>query len=314
MNNLGSTLVIANPAAHSGKGATGIETVKRFFETCSAASTSFDLQLTSAQGDAVRMAAAAGERDTVVAVGGDGVIHEVVNGLMSINASERPRLGIIPFGSGNDFARTIGFVANNPDQAIGQMVTGLERELDLGYVTSDTCPEGRYFTESLSFGLDAAIALDTTRRRAAGTTQEGEELFITSSVKLAARASKGYRCEAIIDNDNPRQLTSLIFAVLNGPTYGGGFNICPTADPCDGKLDVCFNVGHPMMPHLMLLLGLARSGRHTKSRLVRLRKMNTAQVRFYEDVPCQIDGEELTGTQFTIKVVPKALRVLVDKG
>ncbi len=313
MRNLGSTLVIANPAAHSGKGAAGAEVVRRFFETCPTVTTSFELQLTSASGDARHMAAQADAYDTVIAVGGDGVIHEVVNGLMTIEAESRPCLGIIPLGSGNDFARTLALTANNPDRALEQLLTGEERVLDLGHVTSDACPEGKYFTESLSFGLDAAIALDTTDRRAEGTKQEGSGLFVTSSVKLTARASEGYRCQARIDDDEPIELTALIFAVLNGPTYGGGFRICPDADPSDGQLDVCFNVRRPWMPHLMLLLGLARFGRHVHSRMVRLRRLHTVQIQFFEDVPCQIDGEELAGSSFTINVVPQALRVLVPR-
>ena len=257
------------------------------------------------------MAAEAGEYDTLLVIGGDGVIHEAVNGLMAIDAANRPRLAIVPFGSGNDFARTLGKAANNPERALSQILTGTEMTLDLGFVESDACEQGTYFTESLSFGLDAAIAIDTTRRRAEGTKQQGEGLFLTSSIKLAARASKGYPCVARIDDDDPIRLASLIFAVLNGPTYGGGFRICPQADPRDGLLDVCYNVRHPWMPHLMFLLGLARFGLHTHSRMVRLRTCREIRIEFPEGAPCQVDGEELAGTRFSIRVVPEALRVVV---
>ena len=108
-------------------------------------------------------------------------------------------------------------------------------------------------------------------------------------------------------------LTSLIFAVLNGPTYGGGFRICPAADPCDGLLDVCYNVGHPNLLHLLFLLGLARFGKHTKSRVARLRTMRTVQIDFFDDVPCQVDGEELKGRSFHVQVVPGAVRVVVPR-
>lgn len=313
MNNLGSTLVIANPVSHSGRGAAGAERVQRFFETCPSASDSFELRLTSAPGDAQRIAARASGFDTVIAVGGDGVIHEVVNGLMEIPPARRPRLGIVPLGSGNDYARTLALTPNDPDAALRELLTGRERTLDLGHVTSDACPEGVYFTESLSFGLDAAIALDTTKRRAEGTRQEGEGLFLTSSIKLALRASKGYPCVARIDGGEPFELTALIFAVLNGPTYGGGFRICPQADPCDGRLDLCYNVRKPWMPHLMFLLALARFGRHTRSSYVRLRKLHEAHVEYAGEVPCQVDGEEFAGTSFSIAVVPDAIRVIVPR-
>ncbi len=313
MRNMGSTLAIANPASHSGKGAAGAQAVQRFFATCGSASTSFEMRLTQGPGDAQRIAQAAGECDTVIAAGGDGLIREVVNGLMAIDEAWRPRLAVIPLGSGNDYARTLGLMANNPERALEQLLTGQEQVLDVGFVTSEDCPEGVYFTESLSFGMDAAIALDTTARRAAGTKQEGSGLFVTSAIKVAARASKGYPCVASFDGEEPIQNTSLIFAVLNGPTYGGGFRICPAADPCDGQLDVCYNVRRPWMPHLMFMLGLARFGLHTRSSLVRLRRFTSAEVEFSQDVPCQVDGEELLGTRFAIRVVPQALRVLVGR-
>ncbi|MBP3893617.1 MAG: diacylglycerol kinase family lipid kinase [Atopobiaceae bacterium] len=310
---LGMTLAIANPTSHSGKSVAGAESVRRFFETYTAATTGFELRFTAAAGDAERIAAEAEGYDTILVIGGDGVIHEAVNGLMTIEEARRPRLAIVPFGSGNDYARTLGLAANDPEKALSQLLTGSELSLDLGLVSSDAYPQSVYFTESLSFGLDAAIALDTTMRRAEGTRQQGEGLFLTSSLKLALRASKGYPCVAQIDGDKPMYLTSLIFAVLNGPTYGGGFRICPQANPRDGVLDVCYNVRHPWMPHLMFLLGLARFGLHARSRLVRLRTFSKAQIEFPEGAPCQVDGEELAGTRFSIEVVPKALRVVASR-
>ncbi|MDI9591284.1 MAG: YegS/Rv2252/BmrU family lipid kinase [Acidobacteriota bacterium] len=312
ISDLGSTLIIANPASRSGTGAAGAEVVRRFFETCTSVTTSFKLRLTGATGDADTIAAGAAGRDTVVVVGGDGVIHEAVNGLMRIDAPLRPRLAVVPLGSGNDYARTLGLTPNDPERALDELLRGRERSFDLGFVTSDACPEGSYFTESLSFGLDAAVALDTTTRRAAGARQRGSGLFLTSGIKLAARASRGYPCTVRLDDEESLRLTSLIFAVLNGPTYGGGFRICPEADPCDGQLDVCYNVRHPRMPHLMFLLGLARFGHHTRSPLIRLRRLRTVRIEFAEAPPCQVDGEELLGSRFSVRVVPSALRVVVS--
>ena len=308
--NLGKTLAIANPTSHSGKAAAGAEVVRGLLEVYSAATTEFEMRLTQAPGDAERIAAQAGEYDTVIVVGGDGVIHEAVNGLMAVPQDQRPCLAIVPMGSGNDFARTLGMVTNNPQRALEQILTGAMRTLDLGHVTSDACPEGTYFTESLSFGLDAAVAIDTTSRRAQGTRQEGSGLFVTSAIKLAVRASKGYPCVARINGEDPLDLTSLIFAVLNGPTYGGGFRICPGADPTDGQLDVCYNVRQPRLPRLMLLLGLARFGLHAHSPIVRMRTLREAQVTFAQGTPCQVDGEELAGREFSIRVEPRALQVV----
>ena len=309
---LGHTLVIANPASHSGKGAAGAETVRRFLDIYESATSGYDLKLTEHSCDAQRMAQDASAYDTVIVLGGDGVIHEAVNGLMTIDAAQRPRMGVIPLGSGNDYARTQGLTLNNPDRSLAELLAGTERSFDVGYVSSDACPEGAYFAETLSFGLDAAIALDTTTRRAEGTKQEGAGLFATSSIKLFSRAQAGHPCVVRFDDEEPISLSSLIFAVQNGPTYGGGFRICPKADPTDGLLDVCYNVRHPWVPVLLVLLGMARFGLHTGSRAVRLRTARHIDIEFTEgEPPCQVDGEELRGSRFSVEVEHNARRVIV---
>ena len=301
---LGRTLLIANPAAHSGKGAAGADFARHFLGSYATATRGYEVRLTKGPGDAVGIAAGAVGFDTVLALGGDGVIHEVVNGLMRLPESARPQLGVIPLGSGNDYARMLGMVKNDVEGAFAQLVRGTVREAEVGRVN------GVHFMQTLSFGLDAAIALDTTERRAANTSQEGEALFITSGIKILSRARDGFPCTARFDDEGPVDLRTLIFAVQVGPTYGGGFRICPDADPCDGLLDVCYNVKKPLLPHLLTLFGLARSGRHARSRVVSLRQVRHAELDFAEEPPCQVDGEQLCGTHFEIDVIPKALKVI----
>lgn len=301
---LGRTLLIANPAAHSGKGAAGADFARRFLGSYSSATRGYEVRLTEGPGDAVGIAADATGFDTVLALGGDGVIHEVVNGLMELPEPSRPQLGVIPLGSGNDFARTIDMPRNDVEGAFARLVRGRVRDMEVGRVN------GVHFMETLSFGLDAAIAIDTTARRAADTSQEGEALFVTSGLKVLSRAHGGFPCVARFDDDEPVELSTLIFAVQVGPSYGGGFLVCPDADPCDGLLDVCYNVRKPLIPHLLALFGLARSGRHARSNVVRLRRFRHASVDFANEPPCQVDGEQLTGTRFEIDVIPRALRVV----
>ena len=301
---LGRTLLIANPAAHSGKGAAGADFARRFLGSYSSATRGYEVRLTEGPGDAVGIAADATGFDTVLALGGDGVIHEVVNGLMELPEPSRPQLGVIPLGSGNDFARTIDMPRNDVEGAFARLVRGRVREMEVGRVN------GVHFMETLSFGLDAAIAIDTTARRAADTSQEGEALFVTSGLKVLSRAHGGFPCVARFDDDEPVELSTLIFAVQVGPSYGGGFLVCPDADPCDDLLDVCYNVRKPLIPHLLALFGLARSGRHARSNVVRLRRFRHASVDFANEPPCQVDGEQLTGTRFEIDVIPRALRVV----
>lgn len=306
-SHLGRTLIIANPAARSGAGEAAAAFADRFLSSYSAATAGYELTLTRAAGDAEHLARAAGAQgfDTVIALGGDGVIHETVNGLMAVPARERPRLAVVPVGSGNDYGRTLGMALNDAEGALAQVVRGEVVEVEVGRA-------GRtHFAETLSFGLDAAIAIDTTARRAADTSQVGEGLYVTSALKILPRARRGWTVSASIDGGEPRRLPALIFAVQVGPTYGGGFRICPEADPADGLLDVCFNVRRPLLPHLMALFGMARGGRHAGSKVIETARARRIELVFDDEPPAQADGEDLSGgRRFDIEVVPRALRVI----
>ena len=302
---LGRTLVIANPVAHSGQGEGATQFVVRFLSAYKSATSGYRIARTGASGDATGIAADASDFDTVIALGGDGVIHEVAEGLMAIDPGARPRLGIIPMGTGNDYARTLGMARNDPEEALRQLVGGREKSIEVGRVN------GRYFVETLSFGLDAAIALDTTNKRANETNQEGTELFVRSAIRIFSRAGKGFPCTVSFDGADPIESRSIIFAFQVGPTYGAGFKVCPDADPADGLLDVCRNTVTPPLPVVMGLLGAARFGSHTHSRIIEMRRVRHAVLDFESEPPCQVDGEGITGTHFEVDVIPKALRVVV---
>lgn len=301
---LGHTLLIANPAAHSGKGAAGAEFARRFLGSYTSVTNGYEVRLTTGPGEATSIAEGAEGFDTVLVLGGDGVIHETVCGLMACAASGRPQLGVIPLGSGNDYARTLGMVRNDVEGALAQLVRGTAGPVDVGRVN------GTYFAETLSFGLDAAIALDTTTRRAADTSQEGEALFVTSGLKILSQAKQGFSCVARFDGGEPRELAPHVFAFQIGPSYGGGFLICPDADPADGMLDVCLNTRKPSLPRLMALFGLARTGRHVRSSIIETLRVRHAELEFDAAPPCQVDGEPLEGTSFSIDLLPSALTVI----
>lgn len=301
---LGRTLVIANPAAHSGAGEKGARFAEEFLRSFSSATNGFEVVRTAGPKDAVAIASGAAGYDSVVALGGDGVIHEVVNGLAQIDRAARPQLGVVPMGSGNDFARTLGMKRNDVEAALAQLVRGRVRSCELGRVN------GVRFMQTLSFGLDAAIALDTTDKRAAGTDQEGEELFVRSALRILSGAKKGFPVRASFDGQEPLDLASIIFAVQVGPTYGGGFKICPKADPTDGELDICYNVSLPPTPVLLGLLGLARFGKHTSSGVVTTTRCRHAELHFEQEPPCQVDGEKLCARDFVVDVETDALDVV----
>lgn len=304
---LGRTLVIANPAARSGGGTRGAELARRFLASHASVTDGFDVRLTDGPGDGTNLARAAEGFRTVVALGGDGIIHEVVNGLMGIGGPRRPRLAVVPMGSGNDFARTLHAAANAPEASLAELLQGTGRTVELGLVN------GTYFVETLSWGLDAAIALDTTARRAGSTRQRGSGLFLSSGYRIMATSRKRWPYRATFDDADEVRGVDIVFAVQNGPTYGGGFRVCPEAVPTDGALDACYSVGTPSAPRMLTLFSEARFGMHTRSTALRLRKFGHLAIDFDEEPPCQVDGEVLVGTHYDVRVVPHALEVIVPR-
>ncbi len=308
ISSLGRTLVIANPASHSGHGAEATDFVRNFLRSFQSLTNGYEVTETAGPEDATRIAADSTGYDTVLALGGDGVIHEVVNGLMQIPRGMRPRMGILPLGSGNDFARTLGMPMNDAQAALAAIAQGKEKYIELGRV-NDT-----YFMQTLSFGLDAAIALDTVDRRANDTRQEGAGLFATSGLRIFTTGLRGWHFVATIDGEKVEG-TDMVFAIQNGPTYGGGFRICPKAVPTDGMLDLCYTLRKPSVPHTLALFGLARGGWHARSNVLKLQQIRHLEVEFPDDPedqpPCQVDGERLEANRYVVDVVPQALRVIV---
>lgn len=301
---LGRTLVIANPVSQSGKGKEAAEFVDRFLQSFDNATTTYKMVMTTGPNDATQLAAKATGYDTVLAIGGDGIIHETVNGLMQVKAEKRPAFGIIPIGSGNDYARTLHMDLNNPTGSLGQVLNGTRMKLDLGLCN------GVYFCETLSFGLDAAIALDTMERRKR-TGTHGTRLFAASGYDIFRNYTHGWKFSASLDGGKRFSGEEIAFACQVGPTYGGGFKICPDASPVDGELDLCYNAKMPKKPMALALFTLSRLGLHRSSSAIKIETFKHLQVTFDEEPPVQIDGEKLTGKRFDVKVVPHALEVIV---
>lgn len=251
---------------------------------------------------ACALAKAADGADTVVALGGDGVIHEVVNGLMALPVAARPQLGVIPVGSGNDYARALGIPAQ-VGKACARLLHAKARPVDIG------CVNGEFFAETLSFGLDAAIALDTMERRKR-TGKSGTALYMASGFDQLFHHldERAYRLQ--LDDGPVMQGASITFAVQMGPYYGGGFRICPDASLDDGLFDLCIS-NPPIGPVGAAAIFLrAKNGNHVSSPRMEFHQARKVRVEFDEVPPAQVDGERIEASVFEAEVMPAALRVL----
>ena len=319
---LGRTLIIANPAAQAGAAAETGEQLQRFCELYVRDGSTFQLAMTERPRHAVRMARLAAGYDTVIAVGGDGIVHEVANGLMGIEAQARPTMGVVPVGSGNDYARTLGLREATRERDMGALLSCEPAALDVGrieYVPSPGASAGggatrtEYFVQTLSFGMDAAIALGTYElRRTTGLI--GAPLYLASGFNAAGRHYRDYPLMASFDGAPAERMRAVAFAVQLGPTYGSGFRICPEADPADGLLDVCYIAGPMPRAHAIALLLKAKGGHHLRDKSVHTRRVRSASFTFEsDDYPIQADGELIRASRLSVGILPGVLRVLVPK-
>lgn len=302
----GRVLLIANPAAQRGNGLdAGHIAYDLLCEWLG--KDRVDFKLTDNPGHAEELAAHAptSEYGTVIALGGDGMAHETVNGLMKLDSADRPCFGLIPVGSGNDFANTLGMSDCVPD-AIVQFLDADIVPFDIG-----RCNDA-YFDETLSFGLDAAIALDTIERRK-HTEKQGMSLYFASGIDQLLHHLDTFQVTAVLDGDRRIEGPVHLFAVQLGPTYGGGFLICPDADPTDGLFDICYADSPMNLVEASFKFLMAKKGRHVNFKGIHFERASSIELSFDRRPPCQIDGEEYLADSYSIQVIPKALKVLRAK-
>ena len=306
----GKVLLLANPAAQRGNGAQAAKVAHELLAEWLGEET-VDLTFTEKPNHAIEIAerATVHQYETVIALGGDGLVHEVVNGLMHLPRDDRPVFGLVPAGSGNDFAQTLGMSDCVPD-AIVQFLDAREREFDIG------CCNGEFFAETLSFGFDAAIALDTVTRRER-TGEQGTRLYLASGIDQLLHHLDPYRFTATLygPSEDEREISGeiLMFAVQNGPTYGGGFHICPDADPTDGLLDICYATAPMRLPVATFKFLRAKNGKHVNRKGIHFARASHMELQFDSRPPCQIDGEPHIADSYSISIEHQALTVLSSK-
>lgn len=296
------TKLVVNPAADRGR--TG-ERVSLVSETLRGFNIEHDLVQTEAPGQAIELArqAAAEGYDLVVAVGGDGTCNEVMTGLLAAAEAGRPAMmGVIPMGSGNDFAYALG-IPNDLAGACAVLTRGRERVVDVGRVTVDGQP--RFFTNGVGLGLDGEVAIETRKVR----RLYGFALYLWSALRVIGFGRWPYQVDFSLNGEQYRQPVTL-FAVGNGPRAGGGFFLTPFAKPDDGLLDICY-AGPKSKLGLLNLLPKATKGTHIHDAAVTLATSTHIKIVAEEGIPGHIDGEILctAGKDFVFEIIPQALRV-----
>jgi YegS/Rv2252/BmrU family lipid kinase len=260
-------------------------------------------------GHGERLAAAAADlgHDRVIAVGGDGTVNEIINGLMGGSAPgvPPPMLGVVPAGSGNDLARSLGL----PLAALDALPVALgerTRPLDLGVATCSG--RRRHFHAAGGTGFDAQVAFAMAGRRRGW--QRGRAGYVVTTLTELWRYRNRELRVRLATPDGARQLEGrfLFIAFANGPYYGGGMKISPEASNRDGVLDVCLVGDISRLGALKELPGIYR-GAHVNHRLVEIARVLELRIDGPPGTRVHLDGEPLGELPVDIRVRPAALQV-----
>jgi YegS/Rv2252/BmrU family lipid kinase len=289
-----STLVIVNPRAGRGKTAD----LSMLF-----AKQGLDAKVVTTQrpGHGSELAAAARSDGIglVVAAGGDGTVHEVVNGLLE-GRGDMPALGVLPLGSGCDYARTFE-IPQDPGAAVEHLIRADPRNVDAAELTYATAggEANRFFANIAEVGIGGAVVARAAKLpRFLGPAMYGVAFVIT--LPIFRRHDARIRMD---DQTYDGPLTDLVIAI--GKVFGGGMRVAPGADPSDGLFDVQVHFGSK----LDYVRGLPKvyKGTHVPHPKIREERARTIEIECDPPGLIEADGEVLGSTPASFRILPGAL-------
>lgn len=270
-----------------------------------------DVEMTKHSGHGAELAreGAKAGHELVVAVGGDGTFHEVVNGLMEAKADNKEaKVGLIGQGTGGDFRKTLD-IEHRLDKYVDALASGRERPLDVGRFSGGG-KKDHYFVNILSAGMGGLVDRYVAN---ASKALGGKAAYFGASLKALVAARLGnVKCKVTLDGTTEdRALRSYMIAVCNGRYFGGGMKVAPKAEIDDGAFDVVA-LGATSKLGFALTSSSIYSGDHIgRHGTVHFRankiEMDLANDDAREVFLLDVDGEPMGSLPLTIEAVPKAL-------
>jgi diacylglycerol kinase (ATP) len=292
------TCVILNPTAGSVKEADAMK------ERLQALSTE-PLLVSKQAGDAERFAreAAQGGTELIISAGGDGTLNEVVNGIAS--AGCQTALGLVPLGTGNDFARTLG-IESNVEAAIEHLKKGQTRAIDLVRVTSDRV---RYFLNVSSGGFSGVVDEKLT----AEMKKTWGPLAYLRGAAAAFSELRGYAARIALDDQPPLEADLYNVVIANGRYVAGGIPIAPEAEVSDGLLDVVL-ISERGPTDLAIVAAQILLGKHLGSDGIIFKRAKKIAINSRPGMWFNVDGELIGNEPAVFELLPQALQCVVAAG
>lgn len=295
--------VILNPAAGKGYAAKAEPKIRQYLKE---EGLEFDLVKTERPWHAKELAEQAVREgfELVVAAGGDGTFHEVVNGLMAASGGEEAGiLGMIPMGSGSDFANTVG-VPLDLKKACQRLTQGKSWLVDVGRIILDW-QTIRYFDNTVNIGFGGVVTIEARKIK----RLRGIALYLPAVLKTVFLYYKAPLVDIEYD-DKKLSLPAVMICVCNGQREGGGFYVTPDAKPDDGLFDLCIT---REISRLSMLAHIPRfmKGTHVNSKAVTMARAKHVLISSQDDLVAHADGEILCTESHRIEfeILPKRLRV-----
>ena len=256
---------------------------------------------TRRRGDAADYAAAAGER-VVIAVGGDGTAHEVVNGLLRRPAARPPRVGFLQRGTGADLRRSVAS-PRRPEDVAAWLSLDRWRPLDAGRLSTST--GRRYFINV----ADAGIGAEVVRRAARGPGVLGGTVNFLGAAVVSLLRHRNTPVRLRLDDGPVLQRRVRTIAVANGAYLGGAMRIAPTAQPDDGWFDVV-TIGDVSRWLGIRSLPMLYRGTHGRLAEVEFGKARRVEIESDQPIGVEADGELAGMTPAVFEIIPGALQVI----
>lgn len=259
---------------------------------------------------AIELARQAAEEgyDMVIAMGGDGTVHEVMNGLMQVPAERRPVMGVVPIGSGNDFAYSIG-INKKADHALAHALKAENvKTVDIGLMTDE---HGRkeYFDNTLGIGFDAVVTIRSHKL----PIVKGFLMYLTAVIQTILLNHNPAKLRIETEKEN-WETSALMVTLCNGPREGGGFMLSPNSKNDDGTMEyvIVNKVSRAMM---FRLVPEFMNGTHMRFNQVRMGEYHKLSLTSDHPLYIHADGEVFTSFGSNLKkvsfeILPQALKVV----
>ena len=302
-----TALLIVNPNSSKGKGRIKAKEIISYFKEKDFC---FEECHTTCSGHAESLAYEGAKKGygTIVAVGGDGTVNEVLNGIMKSGCGDKVKMGIVPTGRGNDFAWCAA-IPTDTKKAAEIVMSGEARPTDVGICVGTDNEEGRYFFNGTGFGFEPMVNFKASGYK----NLNGMPSYIAAFISILFNPPKGYKLRMTVDGEE-RVISTQQVSVANGIRMGSAFKLAPQAEIDDGKLDLMYTnricLGLSLIGLVVKFLG-GKVGKDKKT----FTYMNVEKVTIEADekvLPAHSDGEVFTkaGDSFSLEVVPGAIALL----